>query len=165
MWLRLCWYKKSSKLSASPKKSQVSYFHGSWSQGTISRIKHTRVCGLVTAHRLRSTLPFLLYCKKTESLKYSSFLNNSSPPLPPSARSVFLPILPGEHQRSGTDKRASSPPELWLSAQSCTLEGRKAGLHTMFFVFYFCYCQRNMQKGLLCCILNVMLHFLSAYAQ
>lgn len=142
-------------------RSQL-YFHGSWSQGTISSIKHTRECSLVTAHRLWSTLSFLLYCKKTESLKYCSFLNNSSPPLP---RSVFLPILPCEHQRSGTDKRASSPPELWLSAQSCTLEGRKVGLHTMFFIFYFCYCQRNMQKGLLCCILNVMLHFLSAYAQ
>lgn len=50
-------------------RSQLSYFHGSWSQGTISSIKHTRECSLVTAHRLWST--FLLYCKK--SLKYCSF--------------------------------------------------------------------------------------------
>lgn len=54
---------------------------------------------------------------------------------------------------------------LLLSApQSCTLERRKAGLHITCFIFYFCYRQRNMQKGLLCCILNALLHFLSTYA-
>lgn len=117
-------------------------------------------------------MPFALCCKNTKSLKDISSLNNSSPRLPPS----IPPLAPSSSSSSPVNIRGlaqmsegtvlqSCAPELRLSTpQSCTLERRKAGLHIICLIFYFCHHQRNMQKGLLCCILNALLHFLSAYA-
>lgn len=78
-------------------------------------------------------------------------------PLPtiPSCNPSSLLVLPCEHQRSGRV----------VTELSCTLESREAGLHTVRLIFYFCYCQRNMQKALSCRIRNVLLSLLSVFAQ
>lgn len=74
---------------------------------------------------------------------------------PPSPRAIHLLSSSSLVNIWGLAELRLSPP------QSCTLERREAGLHTVHLIFYFCYCQRNMQKSLRCCILNVLVHFLS----
>lgn len=97
---------------------------------------------------------------------YSPSLNYSSSPLPPS---IFPPQAPSSSSSSNVNIRAlAQANERVVTESSMVLHPGERESRTSYdrlqFLFLL-YCQRNMQKGLLCCIVNVLLHLLSAYAQ
>lgn len=102
---------KSYQLSASP-RIPVAVF--SWKLKSRHYFQYKAQKGVRSGNCSQS---FLLYCKKTESLKYSSFLNNSSPPLTP----AIPPLAPSSSPSSLVNIRGLAQTKEPAALQSCDL--------------------------------------------
>lgn len=140
-----CWHTETRANYWQKQRSQSPDFHGSCN-GSKKYINYKAHRSLITARSLRQ---LSLSCCTAKTLNPCSVVSLWIMPallcLPPSlCLLLFLLFLPCEHWCTGTDEWGSSTPELKLSApRSCTLERRKAGLHIICFIFYFCFITRG----------------------